>query len=83
MIGAFSSLELVTWHLELSPPSVRYTERLQQRITETGSRLCVGLDPRPGEGGAKEARNFLRRVIEENTPYDAGFKPNMSYFEAM
>ena len=69
--------------LEPSLRAVRYIERLQQRITETGSRLCVGLDPRPGEGGAKEARNFLRRVIEETTPYAAAFKPNMAYFEAM
>ena len=62
---------------------MRYSERLQQRITRTGSRLCVGLDPRPGEGGAAAAREFLRRVIDESAPYAAAFKPNMAYFEAM
>jgi orotidine-5'-phosphate decarboxylase len=62
---------------------MRYSERLQQRIEETGSRLCVGLDPRPGEGGADSARDFLTRVIEETSAWAAAFKPNMAYFEAM
>ncbi|MEY5013341.1 MAG: orotidine-5-phosphate decarboxylase, partial [Verrucomicrobiota bacterium] len=62
---------------------MRYIERLRQRIGETGSRLCVGLDPRPGEGGAAIAREMLLRVIEQTAPYAAAFKPNMAYFEAM
>ena len=60
-----------------------YAERLQQRIDKTGSRLCVGLDPRPGDGGASFARNFLTRVIEETAIWAAAYKPNMAYFEAM
>jgi orotidine-5'-phosphate decarboxylase len=63
--------------------AMRYAERLQQRIRKTGSRLCVGLDPRPGDGGADFARDFLRQVIEETAPWAAAFKPNMAYFEAM
>ena len=43
---------------------MRYAERLQQRIKKTGSRLCVGLDPRPGDGGTQLVRNFLRQVVE-------------------
>lgn len=62
---------------------MRYGQRLQQRIDQTGSRLCVGLDPRPGDGGAAAAADFLRRVIEETAPYAAAYKPNMAYFEAM
>lgn len=62
---------------------MRYAERLQQRIDKTGSRLCVGLDPRPGDGGAAFARDFLTRVIGETAPWAAAFKPNMAYFEAM
>ena len=62
---------------------MRFNEKLQQRITSTGSRLCVGLDPRPGDGGADAARTFLTRVIEETAEYAAAFKPNMAYFEAM
>jgi len=62
---------------------MRFTEKLQQRVTATGSKLCVGLDPRPGDGGADAAKPFLSRVIEETSDYAAAFKPNMAYFEAM
>lgn len=62
---------------------MRFSARLQQRISQTGSRLCVGLDPRPGDGGAAAARDFLRQIIEETSPWAAAFKPNMAYFEAM
>jgi orotidine-5'-phosphate decarboxylase len=62
---------------------MRYAERLHQRITTTHSRLCVGLDPRPGPGETAAVRDFLKRVIEETTPWAAAFKPNMAYFEAM
>lgn len=62
---------------------MRFSERLQNRISRTGSRLCVGLDPRPGSDGVAAARDLLRRVIDETTPYAAAFKPNMAYFEAM
>ncbi len=62
---------------------MRYSDRLQQRIQQTGSRLCVGLDPRPGDGGAPAAREFLKQVVEETAPFAAAFKPNMAYFEAM
>lgn len=62
---------------------MRYADRLQQRIEKTGSRLCVGLDPRPGDGGAAAAREFLKQVVEETAPWAACYKPNMAYFEAM
>ena len=62
---------------------MRFSERLQQRIVKTGSRLCVGLDPRPGDGGASAARDFLKEVVAETSPWAAAFKPNMAYFEAL
>ncbi|MCX6874949.1 MAG: orotidine-5'-phosphate decarboxylase [Verrucomicrobia bacterium] len=62
---------------------MRYSERLQQRIRKTGSRLCVGLDPRPGDGGTALVRNFLKQVVAETAPWAAAYKPNMAYFEAM
>lgn len=62
---------------------MRYAQRLQHRITQTGSRLCVGLDPRPGDGGAGAARDFLKQVVTETAPWAAAYKPNMAYFEAM
>jgi orotidine-5'-phosphate decarboxylase len=62
---------------------MRFTEKLQRRVEFTGSRLCVGLDPRPGDGGAAYAKDFLLRVIAETSEHAAAFKPNMAYFEAM
>ena len=64
-------------------PGMRYRERLQARIAATGSRLCVGLDPRPGEGGIEAVPDFLKRVVDETWQHAAAFKPNMAYFEAM
>jgi orotidine-5'-phosphate decarboxylase len=58
-----------------------FLEKVRNRIAVTGSRLCVGLDPRPG-GGVGELRDFLARVIAETLPYAAAFKPNLAYFEA-
>jgi len=49
----------------------------------TGSRLCVGLDPRPDESGIEAIPEFLERVVGETWEHAAAFKPNMAYFEAM
>ncbi|MFC5049383.1 orotidine-5'-phosphate decarboxylase [Rubritalea spongiae] len=63
---------------------MRYAEKLAQRINATGSRLCVGLDPRPDDSGGIEAiPELLKKVIDETWEYAAAFKPNMAYFEAM
>ena len=63
---------------------MRYAEKLAQRITTTGSRLCVGLDPRPDDSGGIEAiPELLKRVVGETWQQAAAFKPNMAYFEAM
>ena len=59
-----------------------YLKKLSNRIAETNSQLCVGLDPRPDliDG---DIFDFLKKVIDETTPYTAAFKPNSAYFEAM
>ncbi|WP_035612382.1 orotidine-5'-phosphate decarboxylase [Haloferula sp. BvORR071] len=62
---------------------MRYRERLSARIAATGSRLCVGLDPRPGAGGIEAVPDFLKQVVDETWEHAAAFKPNMAYFEAM
>lgn len=63
-------------------PVIPYTQKLAARLAVTGSRLCVGLDPRfdliPGD-----PLEFLRRVIEETAPFAAAFKPNSAYFEQL
>lgn len=61
----------------------RYGARLKERIRLTGSRLCVGLDPRPGQGGADGVLDWLRQVVAETLEHAAAFKPNMAYFEAL
>lgn len=64
---------------------MRFSDRLAARIAETGSGLCVGLDPRPERHGdsAAEVESFLRGVIEDTAAYAAAFKPNSAYFEAL
>lgn len=62
---------------------MRYTERLNSRIQTTGSRLCVGIDPRPGTSGIESMPDFLKQLVDETWEYAAAFKPNMAYFEAM
>lgn len=60
---------------------MRYIEKLAARISQTGSNLCIGLDPRPDliQGSVKD---FLLRVVEETAEHAACFKPNIAYFEA-
>ncbi len=58
-----------------------YTEKLRNRITTTGSSLCVGLDIRASN--ADEAREFIREVIAQTAPFAAAYKPNAAYFEAL
>jgi len=61
-----------------------YSETLQNRISTTGSALCVGLDPRPDRHDSLgEIEAFCEKVIEETAEYAAVFKPNIAYFEAL
>ena len=60
-----------------------FAERLADRLHTTGSRLCVGIDPRPGDAGIGAVPDFLKQLIDETWEHAAAFKPNMAYFEAM
>ena len=62
---------------------MRYVDKLAKRIEVTGSRLCVGLDPRPVEGDSRSVEEMLEMVVEQTWEQAAAFKPNMAYFEAM
>ncbi len=62
---------------------MKYTEKLAARINATHSALCVGLDPRPEGNDLKGADVWLRKVVQETSPYAAAYKPNIAYFEAM
>ena len=63
--------------------AMRFSQKLKARIEASGSRLCVGIDPRPGAGGVAEVPDFLKRLVDETWEHAAAFKPNMAYFEAM
>jgi orotidine-5'-phosphate decarboxylase len=70
--------------LDAAMSALNYRERLAQRIETVGSRLCVGIDPRPElSGGIEVMPEFLKRVVGETWEHAAAFKPNMAYFEAM
>ncbi|NCF13463.1 MAG: orotidine-5'-phosphate decarboxylase, partial [Verrucomicrobiaceae bacterium] len=63
---------------------MNYSAKLAQRIESVGSRLCVGIDPRPElSGGIDAVPEYLKRIVGETAEYAAAFKPNMAYFEAM
>ena len=59
-----------------------YSEKLLGRIRKTGSRLCVGIDPRPDRIGG-DLEGTLNRLVEETAEFAACFKPNIAYFEAL
>lgn len=48
-------------------------------MRETGSPLCVGLDPRTPLNGILEEN---RKLIEATIPYAACYKPNIAFYEA-
>ncbi|MBN2509133.1 MAG: orotidine-5'-phosphate decarboxylase [Spirochaetales bacterium] len=61
-----------------------FFQKLQKRIQDAHTLLCVGLDPRVPQG--EDPFEFLtvknRRVIEAAGPYTACFKPNIAFYEA-
>ncbi len=59
-----------------------YSEKLQSRIDQIQSHLCVGIDPRAELLGEESLEAFTLDVIESCSPYAAAFKPNMAYYEA-
>ena len=65
-----------------------YLERLARRTAETGTVLCVGIDPTPDALPAGWPANlaglerFARLVVEAAAPLAAAVKPNLAFFEA-
>lgn len=59
-----------------------YRQKLEARISSTGSNLCVGLDVRAVDAGEETQRGILE-LIEQTAPFAAAFKPNAAYFEAL
>ncbi len=65
-----------------------FLARLDRRIRETGTCLCLGLDPDPGalpQGFARDVtgvERFAALVLDAALPYVAAVKPNLAFFEA-
>ncbi len=63
-----------------------FFSRLESRIREINSLLCVGLDPHPidlPEPSAAAAKVFCLRLIESTADLAAAYKPNAAFFEAL
>lgn len=63
-----------------------FFSRLEARIHEIDSLLCVGLDPHLDDLSAPEPRaalDFCLRLIEDTAEFAAAFKPNAAFFEAL
>lgn len=61
-----------------------FIEKLEHRVREIDSLLCVGLDPHPAdlpEQSASAAKQFCLNLIKVAAPYAAAFKPNSAFFE--
>lgn len=65
-----------------------YLDRLGARSAETGTVLCLGLDPEPAAlpaGFSQDLRGveaFARLVLEVAGPLAAAVKPNLAFYEA-
>ncbi|GKY96892.1 hypothetical protein MPSEU_000648200 [Mayamaea pseudoterrestris] len=82
-----------------SSSQVSFLEKLNARIAETDSLLCIGLDPHesdlfPNEHASvanslsSEVRcdaafTFCKTIIDATIPYAACYKPNAAFFEAL
>jgi len=61
-----------------------FNENLQILISDKKSRLCVGLDPAPGEMRKnyttdKNLLEFCLEILEETSEYAVAYKPNLQY----
>lgn len=59
---------------------------LERRVAESGSLLCVGLDPHAADLASPTAGAALEhclRLVKATAPYAAAFKPNAAFFEAL
>jgi len=63
---------------------IPFFTRLENRVQQTGSLLCVGLDPHIAdlpEPSAEAAKNFCLELIKATAQDVAAFKPNSAFFE--
>jgi len=58
-----------------------FFDLLAHRSRETGSVLCVGLDPAFDRHEPGDVAAYLRAIIDATLPYAACYKPNIAFFE--
>ena len=60
-----------------------FVDKLEARVREKSTLLCIGLDPRIDRGpGARAALvAWGRRLVAETEPYAACYKPNSAFYE--
>jgi uridine monophosphate synthetase len=59
--------------------------RLEKRVRQVNSLLCIGLDPHPGEiaePATTAVYDFCLRIITATSDLAAAYKPNIAFFEA-
>jgi uridine monophosphate synthetase len=62
-----------------------FFKRLEKRVKQVDSLLCVGLDPHPDDlpsATAEAARQFCLSLIQATASVAAAYKPNIAFFEA-
>jgi uridine monophosphate synthetase len=61
-----------------------FYSRLDQRVREVDSLLCIGIDPHPQDvkgDNPEDLLDFCLRLIEKTSQSAAVFKPNIAFFE--
>jgi uridine monophosphate synthetase len=65
--------------------TLSFIDRLEARARQTGSLLCIGLDPHPADLAhptAQSARDACLKLIEATYDLVLAYKPNAAFFEA-
>ncbi len=65
-----------------SAQALSFNRRLDEAMQQTGSLLCVGLDPHL-DRLEEPAEDFCRRIIDATWEAAVAFKPNAAFFEAL
>ena len=63
-----------------------FITRLEDRVREVDSLLCVGLDPHPEDlarASGEGLYDFCMRIVELTQDVAAAYKPNAAFFEAL
>lgn len=63
-----------------------FFSKLEARISDIDSLLCIGLDPHPNDlqnSTGDDVKGFCFRMIESTVDLAAAYKPNAAFFEAL